>query len=188
MFGSDSKVSFHSTGQCQWSRTDSSVKRTPGMRNSERHIARWNINQPEGHQALLVFQIDIPVTELREQPPLIDKKKVFWFSGAPSDLTIRFLFYITPKATTDPVNGGKYASQSRHVVSLRLRNRRWFVVFVETVSLPEADLRKARKALRAESVARGFSVQPGYRGCLFALPSGGSDARVLELCLLDGPS
>ncbi len=41
-FGSDFKISFHESGQCQCSLTDSYVKRT-GISNKNRHFEKWNL-------------------------------------------------------------------------------------------------------------------------------------------------
>jgi hypothetical protein len=58
MFGSDSKVSLHSTGDCQWSATDTWVKKAPGRRNADRHIMKWVMPRPNGTAALHAFPRD----------------------------------------------------------------------------------------------------------------------------------
>jgi hypothetical protein len=65
MFGSDTKVSLHSTGDCQWSATGAWVKKVPGRRNADRHLVKWVMPRPNGAAALHVFQVRIPETELR---------------------------------------------------------------------------------------------------------------------------
>jgi hypothetical protein len=77
MFGSDMKASFHSSGQCQWSATDTWVRRQTGARNSERHVRRWQVNYPDGSESLLVFRVEIPSSELRVLPPPREKKRVW---------------------------------------------------------------------------------------------------------------
>lgn len=73
MFGSDMKASFHSSGQCQWSATETWVRRQLGVRNAERHVQRWQVIYPAGDEALLVFRVEITVSELRVQVPPRDK-------------------------------------------------------------------------------------------------------------------
>ncbi len=184
MFGSDIKLSLHSTGQCQWSRTDSWVMRQSGVRNADRHVFRWTITQPTTDQALLVFRVEIPMSELRDQPPPKDKKKVFWVSGAPVDATVRFLAYITRPSEPDPAPST--TGSMRHLFSLRLRNARWLVVLVELISLSERDIAEARRTIQAQATAAGFPPKPEHRACLFIQPppEGGAHG-LLELCLTE---
>ena len=64
MFGSDLKVSIHSSGECQWSCTDTWVKKQDRQRNALRHIVKWKISPPTTNQALMVFRVEIPVSEM----------------------------------------------------------------------------------------------------------------------------
>jgi hypothetical protein len=68
MFGSDMKASFHSSGQCQWSATDTWVRRQKDVRNSERHVKRWQVSYPAGNEALLVLCVEIPGSEWSGSP------------------------------------------------------------------------------------------------------------------------
>lgn len=184
MFGSDMKVSFHSTGECQCSATDSYVKRHPGMLNKDRHLTRWTIERPVAEH-VLIFQVDIPISELRSQPPPTDRKKVFWFSGAPHDVTVRFHFYLTPAGLPlDPATTGRHPPLLRHVFSLRLRNRRWVVVFVQAITLIEQQLRDARTELQARALAAGITPNEHHRAGLVFSPTTGSHRGILELCLV----
>ena len=185
MFGSDIKVSLHSTGQCQWSCTDTWVKRQENARNSDRHIVRWVVAQPAGDKALLIFRVEIPVSELRESEPLTDKKKIFWVSGAPPETTVRFLIYLTRPSELDPAPAESDAM--RHLFSLRLRNKRWLIVFVEVVLLSASDIAVARHTVRVQAVAAGFMPRPEHRAGLFIQPPPDGGAHgLLELCLTEG--
>jgi hypothetical protein len=119
MLGSDMKASFHSSGQCQWSATDTWVRRQTGARNSERHVRRWQVNYPDGSESLLVFRVEIPSSELRVLPPPRDKKRVWWVSGAPAEATTRFLFYVTRSTESDP--GASAVTPYGHLFSLPLQ-------------------------------------------------------------------
>jgi len=181
MFGSDMKVSFHSSGQCQWSATDTWVRRQDNVRNAERHVHRWQVSYPTGNEALLLFRVEIPGSELRCLTVPTDRKKVWWISDLPQGATARFLFYMTRSADTEPVPAN--SDQRRHLFSLRLRDTRWLVCIVELISLSATDLESARSAVIAQSVAAGFVPESQHRLSLFIQPppEGGAHG-LLELC------
>lgn len=95
MFGSNSKVSLHSTGDCQWSNTDSWVIKVPGRRNAERHLQKWTMLRPSGSTALHVFQIRIPETALRTTDVVEDLNAVEWLPIPPRGHTVSLECYIT---------------------------------------------------------------------------------------------
>lgn len=145
MFGNYQKVSFHSTGQCQWSCTSEWVLQEEGRRNSDRHIVQWKLPKPKSGQATLIFKVDIPMSEVRPLPPPTDKKKVFWVAGAPSEATVRFVLFVSPTSEHDPAPSD--TDTRRHLFSLRFRSGRWMVVLVEITSLSPADISAARNAV-----------------------------------------
>lgn len=175
------KVSLHATGECQWSATDVWVRRQANARNAARHVYRWRVDYPTGNEAMLVFRVEIPVSELRPLPEPTDKKKVWWVSGTPAGYTLRFLFYITRPHRTDPAR--LTSDQMRHLFSLQLRRTRWLVAFVEVISLSAADLAAARTAVLELSKAAGIEPGPDHRFSLFMQPppEGGAHG-LLELC------
>ncbi|MDH5670055.1 MAG: hypothetical protein OEY86_18810 [Nitrospira sp.] len=184
MFGGDMKVSLHKTGECQFSATDAWVKRQQNATNAQRHVHRWRVAQPDGHEALLVFRVEIPVSELRLLPEPKDKKKVWWVGGAPQESTVRFLFYLTRPSEADPAPPP--SPQTRHLFSLRLRGSRWLVALVEMISIPVADLAALRKAVIEQSRSWGLvAPAPEHRASLFIQPppEGGAHG-LLELCLI----
>lgn len=184
MFGSDMKASFHSSGQCQWSATDTWVRRQTGVRNAERHVKRWQATYPDGNEALLVFRVEIPASELRAQEPPRDKKKVWWVAGIPPGATARFLFYMTRPSDVDP--GSLANTAFRHLFSLQLRNARWLVCFVELISLSAADTESARAAVLGQVKTAGLVPHADHRMSLFIQPppEGGAHG-LLELCLIE---
>jgi hypothetical protein len=184
MFGKYQKVSFHATGQCQWSCTDEWVKQEEGRRNSDRHIVRWKMAEAQSGHTTLIFKVDIPMSEARPSPPVTDKKKVFWVAGAPSEATVRFVIFITPTSEHDPVPPDTEAR--RHLFSLRFRSGRWMVVFVEVSSLSPTDLSAARRAV----IDQFFPNSPAHvladlRSVLFTQPNGPEPGcnGFIELCL-----
>lgn len=183
MFGSDLKVSLHSTGVCQWSCTDTWVLRQPKPRNADRHIVRWEVTPPSSDQALLVFRVDIPISELRLQAPPKDKKKVFWVSGAPEGSTVRFLVYLTRPAAADPAEHSPLPN--RHLFSLHLRNDRWLVVLFALISLSTDDLAKARTAVLGHLCETGHKTTEDHRVSLFLRSNEGGPNGLLELCLTE---
>jgi hypothetical protein len=184
MFGSDMKISFHSSGHCQWSATDSWVGRQTGVRNAARHVRCWQVSYPNGNEAHLLFRVEIPASELRAQLPPRDKKKVWWVSGVPDGATARFLFYVTRACNIDP---GSLAGPpaSRHLFSLRLRNGRWFVCFIEVISLIAADIELARATVLKQVRSAGLIPSVDHRMSLFIQPHDEAGAHgLLELCLI----
>ena len=184
MFGADVKVSFHSSGQCQWSYTDSWVSKQPNVRNADRHMVRWQVDQPTTDQALLLFRVEIPMSELRQEFPPKDKKKVFWVTSAPAESTVRFLLYLTRPSPSEPLRAN--SAQMKHLSSLRMRNERWLVIFVELISLSGRDIDEARKVLIADLIEAGIPPKPEHRAGLFIQPpSEGGAHGFLELCLIN---
>lgn len=181
MFGSDMKVSFHASGQCQWSATDTWVRRQASVRNAERHVHRWQVTYPTGNEALLLFRVEVPGTELRPLPAPTDHKKVWWVAGMPEGATVRFLFYMTRVLDTEPAPPP--SEQRRYLFSLPLRDTRWLVCFVEMISLSAADLESARSAVIAQATAAGLVPESQHRLSLFIQPppEGGAHG-LLELC------
>lgn len=186
MFGSDMKVSLHSSGQCQWSATETWVRRQSSVRNADRHVHRWQVDLPEGSQALLAFRVEIPVSELRALPPPTDRKKVWWVSGAPAGATVRFLFYLTRPSDSDPAPPPAVESQMRHLFSFQLRSTRWLVAFVEVISLSAADIARARASVTEQARAAGLVPSAEHRLSLFIQPppEGGAHG-LLELCFAE---
>lgn len=180
MFGSEMKVSFHSSGDCQWSCTDKWVLRHENKKNAERHVVKWRADLPTGSDAAMLFRVDIPLSEVRPLPPPADRKKVFWISNVPSGGTVRFVIYLTPPYAADPALGRELPH--RHLFSLQQRSGRWVVVLVDVVALSEGDLDAARTAVRAQTPADHGLPDPNHRYCLFMQGLEGAPRGLLELC------
>ena len=183
LFGYEAKVSLHSSGECQWSCTDTWVKRDPNRRNADRHMARWHLTYPQDNNSILAFRVAIPVAELRLEPSMPNRKRVLWVGNAPPRSTVEFCFYFTRQADEPPATDGNPALQ--HLASLRLRDGRWFVVFVWLRSLSAPDIAAARDAAIVQAHEAGVEIRPEFRIALFALPSADTSAAVIEVCATD---
>lgn len=180
LFGAEAKVSLHSSGLCQWSLTDSWVKKDVSRRNADRHIARWNMAFAQGSTAVLAFRVAIPVSELRSWPLPKGQKKAYWIGGAPTGSTVEFCFYITPILNGQPKVNTNPAL--RHLASLPLRNGRWLVCFVWLRSLSAADIADLRDAALTQATEAGVQVRPEHRIAFFASASKENSAAVMEVC------
>lgn len=184
MFGRYQKVSFHSTGQCQWSCTSDWVVQEEVRRNSDRHIVQWIMPESQNNQATLIFKVDIPMSEVRSIPAPTDRKKVFWIAGAPSEATVRFILFITPVSEYDPAPPD--TDMRRHLFSLRFRSGRWVVVLVEVTSLSPTDLTAARLAVISQFLpnSSGHALAE-LRSVLFSQPNDHETGcnGFIELCL-----
>lgn len=183
LFGTEAKVSLHSTGECQWSYTDKWVLRDSTRRNADRHMAKWYLTYPQDNNAKLAFRVAVPVSELRPEPAPLGRKKVIWVGNAPTGSTVEFCFYFTcPLDGSPPTDGNP---EFRHIASLRLRDGRWLVAFVWLRSLSATDIVDARDAAVAQAQDAGVQVRAEHRLALFALPTAESSAAVLEFCATD---
>ncbi len=183
LFGSEAKISLHSTGECQWSCTDTWVRRDPNRRNADRHIAKWKVVYPQDNTALLAFRVAIPLSELRTDAVQPGQKRAFWVGNAPAGSTVEFCFYFTRELHGPPATDSNPAL--RHVASLRLRDGRWLVTFVWLRSLLAVDVTAARDAAVTQACEAGVLVRPEHRIALFALPTADTSAAVLEVRATD---
>jgi hypothetical protein len=179
MFGSDTKVSLHSSGNCQCSGSGDWVKKVPGRRNADRHFEKWFTPRPDGTAALHVFQIRIPETELRLVDIAEDLNSVQWLSAPPRGHTVSLECYITPSSQSDPAltNTLPYPN----LLSLPLADGRWFIVLNHVPSLDGKDLESLRNQMDARARSAGIEPKPEHRGCAFTV-SDGTARGFIELC------
>src|SRR5687768_13079936 len=107
MFGADAKVSLHASGECQWSATETWMKRNPGHRNAQRHISRWTLPPLKASEANHVFRIQIPESELRCIENDEKLNEVVWLSPPPLGKSTLVECYLTPVCTGDPTTESK---------------------------------------------------------------------------------
>lgn len=179
MFGSDAKVSLHSTGECQWSATGTWVKKVPGRRNAERHITKWVMPRPSGLTALHVFQVRIPETELRIIDVAENLHSVEWLPVPPKGHSVSLECYITPKSQYDPAPLANLPCP--HLFSLPLADGRWFTVLHHNPPLDGKGLESLRNQMNVQAMAAGIQPKPEHRGSAFTVSE--STARgLIELC------
>jgi hypothetical protein len=183
MFGSDAKISLHSSGNCQWSATGNWVKKAPGRRNADRHIEKWVMPRPNGTAALHAFQVRIPETELRVIDIAEDLNAVVWLSAPTKGHTVSLEGYITPSSQSDPALTSTLPHP--HLFSLALADGRWFTVLHHVPPLDGKDLEPLRRQMNAQARAAGIEPKPEHRGCAFTV-SDGTARGFIELCTFGG--
>jgi len=183
MFGSDCKVSLHSSGQCQWSGTGQWVKKDPNRRNADRHFLKWSAPRPHGTSATLVFRIRIPESELRHVDVEEDFAEVLWLPIPEVGGTSSFACYITPPSLNNPTASAPLPGTL--LLSQQLEDRRWFVVIHHVESLNGNDLHLLRDAMNAHARAAGIVANPKHRGCAVSTTEDGARCFV-EMCTVGG--
>ncbi len=182
MFGSDAKVSLHSSGNGSWSCTDKWVKRTGALTNAERHMRKWQSPVPNSNIAVLLFKVQIPASEIRLYEPPLNKKKVFWIDGVPEGSTVSVIFYRTSFSEFDPTDNSDLPH--KHLFSLRFGNGKWLVVCIDLIEIPEVDLERLRDAVKftVPSDRLGFQ-RSDLRACAFIEGELGQPPGLIELAL-----
>ena len=180
MFGSDTKVSLHSSGSCQWSATDTWVRKAPGRTNAERHITKWEMPRPSGKDALHVFQVRIPETELRPSGLAESLAAVKWLPIPPPGHTVSLECYFTPLSQANPALATNLPCP--HLFSVHLPEGRWFTVLCNVVPLNGGDLKQLRSEMNARAKAvTGADPNPAHRASAFTVGEG-TTRGLIELC------
>ena len=179
MFGSDSKVSLHASGECQWSATDTWVKKSPERRNADRHITKWKMARPSGTMAEHVFQVRIPETELRMTGLSEIIASVEWLPAPPKGHTVSIECYFTPPASSDPTVGS--ALPGPRLFSLPLADGRSFTGLHFVLPLDGRDLEPLRKTMNEQAKAVGIEPLLAHGACAFTV-SDGTARGLIELC------
>ena len=186
LFGKYNKISFHSSGECQWSCTGDWVIAAENRKNADRHIVRWHRADTVSNVATPIFKVQIPWAELREMPAPTDKKKVFWIGGTPPGSTVCLTLYFTDSFKQEP--SPSVSDQRRKLFGLQLRSGRWVVALADLVSLSQEDLMHARHAVRNQFYPSATDEDlQNVRATLFSQPplTAVDCYGFIELCLLD---
>jgi hypothetical protein len=179
MFGSDAKVSLHSSGQCQWSGTGNWVKKDRNRRNADRHFLKWSAPRPHGSEANIVFRIRIPETELRHIDVEEDLASVQWFPAPNIGSTASFAFYITPPSIIDPASTAQLPGTL--ILSRQLEDRHWFTAIHHVEALDGTHLNSVRNEMNARARSTGITPNPKHRGCAITVTEDGTRCFV-EMC------
>jgi hypothetical protein len=180
MFGSEAKVSLHSSGQCQWSATGDWVRAVPGRRNAERHFKRWEVQRPDGVAALHAFQVRIPSSELRAVPSGEDLAGIVWLPEPASHETVRIECFITPLVDSQP--NPESSPDRQHIFSLPLSSGRWFVGFAGVEVISPASLDQLRRVGWDKVMAAGVGHDPRLRAAMFVEYEGTPVRGLIEVC------
>jgi hypothetical protein len=177
-FGSDSKVSLHASGYCQWSNTDAWVRKDAERKNQDRHITKWFVPRPDRSPALHAFQIRIPESELRHIETEEDLKSVRWLPAPPRGRTLSLECYISSPTPDDPA----IFSALPHplLFSMQLADLRWLVVLHQIADLDGKDLEQLSNKIWEEARAAGIEPKPEYRAAAFT-ESGDTLRGMIEL-------
>lgn len=169
MMGSDTKVSFHPNGRCQWSRTDEWVRKNlhRGVRNADRHIFKWERSDPGPMAAALTFRLIVPASELRKISGETRLDKVQWLPTPQSGEALAVECYFTPPMSREP---SPTEVPNPPLVMWRLPDQRWFVaVFHTEVVTPEnaALLSETRATMARVAKQHKVPLLPTYRAVAF---------------------
>lgn len=168
MMGSDTKISFHKDGRCQFSFTDKWVKENLDKRikkNKERHLVQWERENPREGEASLTFRLVIPATELRHISYEKKLSKVKWLPLPQMDELLLVDFYFTPVEQ----NCIEYLHHDPIVV-WELSDSSWFVAIshIEKITTTEAEILSASRLKNRKDLARkNIPVLPQSRASAF---------------------
>jgi hypothetical protein len=168
MMGSDTKVSFHKSGSCQFSCTDEWVNKNIGNRihkNAERHLSRWERKLPIKEEASLTFRLVIPGTEMRCISNETKLQKVQWLPLPQKDELLLVDFYFTP-VELNGIESFPYDP----IVVWRLSDSSWFVgmSYIEKMTIEEANILTASHLKNETDLkVKNIPLLPQYRSCGF---------------------
>ena len=184
MFGAESKVSLHETGECQWSATDTWVKKDSTRKNADRHMVKWHVERPTGLTAQHIFRVRIPESELRFAVIDENLSKVRWLSAPAKGHTLSLECYLTPPSAADPALNNTLPHS--HLISLPLADGRWFVILCEVFPLDGMSLMSERAQVIEQGRAAGIEPSERHRACLFAVDESGVRG-LIEVCPVSSP-
>ncbi len=143
--------------------------------NQERHIAKWKSKNIVGLNAVNIFRIKIPHTELRTYSDL-PKKGVKWVSGLISG-TYQFDLYITPESETNPVEN---RNDLPYIVlySSQLQNKKWLIIFYQASNSIEID--SVKESLVLEMRDKNIDMSGDRMIALFDDGSSGNVPTMIE--------
>jgi len=160
MMGWSTKVSFHESGQCQWSMTSEwKAKNQPTSPNQARHILKWTRPHPLPNRAARVFCIVVPETELRPISAPEDLQKVQWLPPPATGHAMNVECYITPV-----VKGEFTDLPYAHLATLSLTSGACFVALYHTAPMSDKQLLNLRIFRGGAAAQFGGPPPPEYRG------------------------
>ncbi len=185
MFGGEAKVSLHASGECQWSRTGSWVRKDGSRKNAERHFNKWRMPKQMGHEAVLIFNIKIPESELRMVDAPESLGKVLWIDPPKAGKTLSMDCFITPISSVDPTIVSPIPAPC--VTAFPLADGRWFVVLRKELDLDGAELQWIRAEMKRKCAEEKLDLNHKQRGVAFSTLE--KYARsLIEICAVARPA
>lgn len=165
MMGSDTKISFHKSGLCQWSNTEGWVRKNlgRGIKNADRHRYRWNRTIPVGMEAVLTFRVIIPESEMRQIPEEKRLEKVRWLPDPQKGQILAIDLYFIP-----PVDGeldeSKFPFSPLVIWAMADKSRFVALYHVEDITpLNFETLSRVRAWIQKDAREQNISLQPQFR-------------------------
>jgi hypothetical protein len=186
MMGSDMKVSLHESGLCQFSMTGDWIKKT-GKYNSERHIVRWQREEPEKVSVIHLFRIIIPESELRVVNVSEKLSKVTWINAPPFGYTTLVECYLTPPSVK-PISNKSFPYSL--LTSFQLIDQKWFVALIHQEIVTEENSRilyDARREMLKRAMEVGVELRPEYRSAFFLKAPNDARGLIEVVPLVDTP-
>ena len=163
MMGSDMKISLHESGLCQCSMTNEWVEKY-NKSNAERHITRWQRQEPISTIASLIFQIIIPESELRQTNVREKLQKVKWVEAPQLGYATKIECYITPPLALESLEGINFPHPC--LVYFQLPSKNWFVSLVNQEVMTDENLHMldyAHKEIERHAHIAGVELKPEFR-------------------------
>lgn len=133
MMGSEAKLSFHASGQAQFTLTDIWVKRT-GAKNTNRHLSRWTIPQLVNDEAVHIFQIIFPESELHQAGIPRKSSQIHWIAS-PQCEHVKVIACYVSKSDGNVLKTRLFPCE--HLETLQLVNARYFVMIIREEPIKE---------------------------------------------------
>jgi hypothetical protein len=163
MMGRSTKVSFHATGDAQWSMiSEWYAKNRPNQPNRLRHIEKWKWSIPGDGAASHVFRISIPSSELRQISTDEDLNSVRWLADPGEKKKVGIECYVVSQPAVDAPD----LRPDDLLQALELHGGRSLLALYRVLPVGDADadlLMNVRRRAATAARERGFDVQPEFR-------------------------
>jgi hypothetical protein len=131
--------------------------------NNERHIVRWQREEPTKASAIHLFRIIIPESELRAVKVSENISKVTWLSTPPFGFVTLVECYLTPSSLNPILNE---AFPYPLLASFQLADQKWFIGLIHQEPVTEENshiLFDARRKMLKLATEAGVELKPEYR-------------------------
>ena len=176
MMGSTVKVSVHSEGVAQYSMESPWYgKHRPNQPNRDRHIERWEWNEPTDNAASMVFRVFIPQSELREVKASEHLSGVIWLEAPGEGKQAHIICYASPAPLSEaPVDAPGFLCALE-------RGNGSIVVFAQAINVTPEDLHQTREVKKQASdwaMESEHEILPSYRMAALAKDAEGRRALI----------